>query len=236
MKLSSRWHVNSWVSGYCKLDPVEVNVLTWNSKEIICSYIYIIVFHFDILEVFQYMLYFLYSDILLSCHNVSIYYTPSVSHLCLLGTLFHLLSTVCVSRFVIWNGSLSWYFLFFHFPFAWLVILLIHLSYVNLNHIPNSFTLLFSSLFPHMLVPVWPFTASFFFPQRRCRNCRSTLLCSGRSMWRCNRSWWKRRGGAPYWPPRPLFQAPPPRPATPSSAACWPLWLTSISRTSTGEL
>ncbi len=131
--------------------------------------------------------------------------------------------------------SSSWHV---HFPFALPITFLFTLTV----YYPSFF-----SLYPMCLflvfhyclssLPFLPFISPSFssYLQRRCRNCRSTLPCWGRSMWRCSRSWWRRRGGAPCWPPRSLSPAPPPRPVTPSSAACWPSWLTFISKSSTGE-
>lgn len=72
--------------------------------------------------------------------------------------------------------------------------------------------------------------------QRRWPSCRSTSPCSGRSMWRCSRSWPTQRGAVPCLLRRPLsrvqaaLQLP-----TPSLAACWTSSPTSISRSSTGE-
>lgn len=124
--------------------------------------------------------------------------------------------------------SFSWHF---HFPFALPIIFDGYFLIFSLYSMCSFLLFHYSSL--HFLSPI-----SSWFPsclQRRCRNCRSTLLCWGRSMWRCNRSWWRRRGGAPCWLHRPLSLALPPRPVTPSSAACWPSWLTSFSKSSTGE-
>lgn len=73
--------------------------------------------------------------------------------------------------------------------------------------------------------------------QRRWPSCRSTWPCSGRSMWRCSRSWPTQRGAVPC-----LLLSPPVRELphlqqlqTPSLAVCWTSWPTFISRNSTGE-
>ncbi len=72
--------------------------------------------------------------------------------------------------------------------------------------------------------------------QRRWPSCRSTWPCSGRSMWRCSRSWPTQRGAVPCLLLRPLARdLPPLLLQTPSLAVCWTLWPTSISRNSTGE-
>lgn len=72
--------------------------------------------------------------------------------------------------------------------------------------------------------------------QRRWPSCRSTWPCSGRSMWRCSRSWPTQKGAVPCSLPRPPARVPPaPRLQTPSLAVCWTSWLTSISRNSTGD-
>lgn len=72
--------------------------------------------------------------------------------------------------------------------------------------------------------------------QRRWPSCRSTWPCSGRSMWRCSRSWPTQRGDVPCSPLSPQARAPPAlQLQTPSSAVCWTSWPTSISRNSTGE-
>lgn len=60
--------------------------------------------------------------------------------------------------------------------------------------------------------------------QRRWPSCRSTWPCSGRSMWRCSRSWPTQRGAVPCLLLRPLARAPPPLwLPIPSLAACWTL-------------
>ena len=72
--------------------------------------------------------------------------------------------------------------------------------------------------------------------QRRWPSCRSTWPCSGRSMWRCSRSWPTQKGAVPCSLPRPPARVPPaPQLQTPSLAVCWILWPTSISRNSTGD-
>lgn len=118
--------------------------------------------------------------------------------------------------------------------------------YIYARHsVSLTVIIIFTSLHPllFLLAPLLPcfFSSPILSPpavQRRCRNCRSTCPCCGRSTSKCSRNWWRRRGGAPCWRRRPLVTAPPRppphSPVTPSSAACWPSWLNFISETSTG--
>lgn len=72
--------------------------------------------------------------------------------------------------------------------------------------------------------------------QRRWPSCRSTWPCWGRSTWRCSRGWPTPRGAVPCSPRRPPPRPPPAlQTRTPSSAASWSSWPTSINRNTIGE-
>ena len=95
-------------------------------------------------------------------------------------------------------------------------------------HYPLSSPPSLAPLFFHPHSPLPPPPPLFSTPgpgQRRWPSWRSTWLCSGRSMWRCSRSWPTQSGGTPCWQPRRSARAPPaPTPqrlGTPSSAVSW---------------